>query len=143
MCNLFLLFFTSRTSIIWYKLSFMEILKARKIFVEAGMTEEDVTQLHTYSIEKVYGMIRNEAPKVPWRILVYINKGVPKWFQMRLLKFHGGYWSIITKGCQSGCLYYTSQSRTTQKTPNYGEVSLLGEPGRHCLSFMSSGERRY
>lgn len=47
-----------------------------------------MAQLHTYFIKKVYRLIRNEAPKVPWRRFVCNNKGVPKWLFVIYLALH-------------------------------------------------------
>ncbi|WMV55576.1 hypothetical protein MTR67_048961 [Solanum verrucosum] len=52
------------------------------------MTETEVTQLPNYSIRQIYGLLREEWPKIPWRRLVCNNKGVPKWIFILFLALH-------------------------------------------------------
>ncbi|XP_015167892.1 uncharacterized protein [Solanum tuberosum] len=65
-----------------------QILSAKKTFDIAGMTENEVTQLPSYSIRKIYGLLREEWPKIPWRRLVCNNKEVPKWVFNLFLALH-------------------------------------------------------
>lgn len=65
-----------------------QILSAKKTFARAGMAERDVTQLPSYSTKKIYGLIREDFPKMSWRRLVCDNKGVPKWVFILFLALH-------------------------------------------------------
>ncbi|XP_075100086.1 uncharacterized protein LOC142176401 [Nicotiana tabacum] len=62
-----------------------KIFKAKAQFQEAGYSEEDVTQLDSFSTKQMYKRLQGGFQKVPWRGLVCNNKGMPKWiFILRL-----------------------------------------------------------
>lgn len=54
-----------------------QILSAKKTFSIEGMAESKVTLMPSYSIKKIYGLIREEWSNISWRRLVCNNKGVP------------------------------------------------------------------
>nr|XP_016504704.1 PREDICTED: uncharacterized protein LOC107822661 [Nicotiana tabacum] len=66
-----------------------KIVKARKHFEEAGLQQNDLSDMMTYSIKKMYHKLRGNFPKVSWRKLICNNLGFPKWiFNLRLVA-HG------------------------------------------------------
>lgn len=52
-----------------------KILKAQKHIEEAGMTETDLLQIHTFSIKVMYKKLIGDHPIVPWRRLMCNNPG--------------------------------------------------------------------
>ncbi|XP_059315759.1 uncharacterized protein LOC132066468 [Lycium ferocissimum] len=61
------------------------ILKAKECLVEAGYQEKDINQMDSFSIQKIYKLLRGHYPKVAWRRLVCNNRGSPRWtFILRL-----------------------------------------------------------
>ncbi|XP_019252821.1 PREDICTED: uncharacterized protein LOC109231629 [Nicotiana attenuata] len=56
-----------------------KILKAKQYLEEVGYIEEDVEEINNFSIKNMYGKLRGEFDRVPWRKLVHSSIGVPKW----------------------------------------------------------------
>ncbi|XP_016491274.1 uncharacterized protein LOC107810954 [Nicotiana tabacum] len=56
-----------------------KILKAKLIFEKVGILEQDVYQMDSFSIKKLYCKIRGDCPKVEWRRLICSNHGAPRW----------------------------------------------------------------
>ncbi|XP_070003206.1 uncharacterized protein [Nicotiana sylvestris] len=65
-----------------------KIFKAKKYFVEASYTEDDVLRMKTFSIKDVYLKNRGEFSKVSWRRIIWNNVGLPKWIFMGYLAAH-------------------------------------------------------
>ncbi|XP_070050304.1 uncharacterized protein [Nicotiana tomentosiformis] len=65
-----------------------KIFKAKVVFEQASLTEDAVAKMSTYSIKKIYGLIRGEYPKIPWRRLLCNNAGVPKWLFILFMALH-------------------------------------------------------
>ncbi|XP_019258169.1 PREDICTED: uncharacterized protein LOC109236442 [Nicotiana attenuata] len=65
-----------------------KILKAKQYFEEAGYTDEDVEGISSFSIKKMYGKLRGNFDRVPWRKLVHSSVGVPKWNFIVFLAAH-------------------------------------------------------
>ncbi|XP_059310959.1 uncharacterized protein LOC132062399 [Lycium ferocissimum] len=64
------------------------ILKARKTFQRAGLSEQGVTLMETYSIKKLYIVTREDYLEVPWIRLIWNNVGAPKWVFIMYLALH-------------------------------------------------------
>ncbi|XP_059310242.1 uncharacterized protein LOC132061438 [Lycium ferocissimum] len=63
-----------------------KILKGKQYLQAAGFQEQDLMQMDTFSIKKIYMQLRGSFPKVPWRKVVCNNYGSAKWiFILRLI----------------------------------------------------------
>nr|XP_033516039.1 uncharacterized protein LOC104111748 isoform X1 [Nicotiana tomentosiformis]XP_033516040.1 uncharacterized protein LOC104111748 isoform X1 [Nicotiana tomentosiformis]XP_033516041.1 uncharacterized protein LOC104111748 isoform X1 [Nicotiana tomentosiformis] len=65
-----------------------KIFKAKLMFELAGITEDTVATMSIYSIKKIYGLIRGDYPKMPWRRILCNNAEMPKWLFILFLALH-------------------------------------------------------
>ncbi|XP_075103105.1 uncharacterized protein LOC142177849 [Nicotiana tabacum] len=87
----------------WNKAAILQkILKAKQYCEEASYTEKDVEEINNFSIKNMYGKLRGEFDRVPWRKLVHNSVGVPKWNFIVYLAAHR---RLMTKHRLRGLCY--------------------------------------
>ncbi|XP_070025322.1 uncharacterized protein LOC142181854 [Nicotiana tabacum] len=66
-----------------------KILKAAKYLEEVGIQEEELNQMQSFTIQKMYKKFQGEYPKCSWRRLICNNYGAPRWSFILYLNLHG------------------------------------------------------
>ncbi|XP_019258471.1 PREDICTED: uncharacterized protein LOC109236718 [Nicotiana attenuata] len=66
-----------------------KIMKAQKTMMEAGFSQDDITNMNSCSVKHIYHMLRGTFEKVSWRKVVCHNGGCPRWNFVLTMTAHG------------------------------------------------------
>ncbi|XP_009790774.2 uncharacterized protein [Nicotiana sylvestris] len=64
-------------------------MKAQRTMMEAGFSQDDITNMNSCSIKQIYHRLRGMFEKVSWRKVVCHNGGCPRWNFVLTMTAHG------------------------------------------------------
>ncbi|XP_075074721.1 uncharacterized protein LOC142162287 [Nicotiana tabacum] len=74
---------------IWNKAAICKIMKTHRTMMEAGFSQDDITNMNSCSIKHIYHKLRGTFEKVSWRKVVCHNGGCPRWKFVLTMTAHG------------------------------------------------------
>ncbi|XP_019235449.1 PREDICTED: uncharacterized protein LOC109215792 [Nicotiana attenuata] len=63
-------------------------MKAKKTFMDAGFSYDDITKMNQCSVKLIYHRLRGRIDKVSWRRVVCHNTGCPRWIFVLTMTAH-------------------------------------------------------